>query len=96
MIEFEWDPEKAKLNKKNHNVSFEEARSIFYDEYAIQFYDEEHSELEEDRFLMLGLSSESRILIVCHCEKDSGNVIRIISARKATKKERSFYEGGRQ
>ena len=95
MIKFEWDPEKAKLNKKNHNVSFEEARSIFYDEYAIQFYDEEHSELEEDRFLMLGLSSESRILIVCHCEKDAGKVIRIISARKATKKERSFYEGGR-
>ncbi len=92
MIKFEWNPTKAVLNQKKHGVTFDEAKSVFYDEFAVQFYDSENSELE-DRFLMLGLSFESRILIVCHCERDSGNTIRLISARKATKKERKFYEG---
>ena len=94
MVKFEWNKAKATSNKKKHGISFEEAQSVFYDEYAIQFYDIEHTELEEDRFLMLGVSSESKILLVCHCEKDSGNIIRIISARKATRKERQYYEGG--
>lgn len=93
MIEFEWDSTKAASNQRKHGISFEEAKSVFYDEFAVQFYDSDSSELEEDRFLMLGLSCESRVLIVCHCERDSGNTIRIISARKATKKERKFYEG---
>ena len=93
MIKFEWNAAKAALNERKHGISFEEAKSVFYDEFAIQFYDSDNSELEEDRFLMLGLSSESRILLVCHCERDSGNTIRIISARKATKTERKFYEG---
>lgn len=93
MIKFEWNAAKAASNERKHGVSFEEAISVFYDEFAIQFFDSESSELEEDRFLMLGLSSESRILIICHCERDSGNTIRIISARKATSKERRFYEG---
>ena len=93
MIEFEWDPAKARSNLRKHGVSFEEARSVFYDEYATQFEDEENSEGEE-RFLMLGLSNELRVLIVCHCERESGEVIRIISARKATKKEREYYRGG--
>lgn len=93
MIKFEWDTDKANSNQKKHGVSFEEAQSVFYDEFAIQFFDEESSDTE-DRFLMLGLSQEQRILIVCHCERDSGNTIRIISARKATKHERKFYEGG--
>ncbi|MES9823404.1 MAG: BrnT family toxin [Candidatus Thiodiazotropha endolucinida] len=66
---------------------------MFYDEFAVQFYNSENSELEEDRFLMLSLSSESRILIVCHCERDSGNTIRIIFARKATSRERQYYAG---
>lgn len=92
MIKFEWDTDKAKSNQKKHGVSFDEAQSVFYDEFAIQFFDEESSDTE-DRFLMLGLSQEQRILIVCHCERDSGNIIRIISARKATKHERKFYEG---
>jgi uncharacterized DUF497 family protein len=93
MIKFEWDAAKAASNVRKHGISFEEAKSVFYDEFAIQFYDSENSELEEDRFLMLGLSSESRVLLVCHCERDSDNTIRIISARKATNKERKFYEG---
>ncbi|MET0037483.1 MAG: BrnT family toxin [Candidatus Thiodiazotropha lotti] len=69
MIQFEWNSTKAVANLQKHGVSFEEAKIVFYDEFAIQFYDSENSELEEDRVLMLGLSSESRILIVCHCKK---------------------------
>lgn len=93
MIQFEWDLPKAATNLKKHQVSFEEAKSVFYDEFAIQFFDEDHSSAE-DRFLMLGLSSEARLLLVCHCEREQGEVIRIISARKATKRESAFYPGG--
>ena len=93
MINFEWDSSKSSKNLKKHGVSFEEAKSVFYDEYAIQFDDEEHSQ-EEDRFILLGRSIESRILIVCHCERDSGEIIRIVSARKATKTESKHYQGG--
>ena len=92
MIKFEWNPAKAASNLKKHGVSFEEAQSVFYDEFAVQFYDESHSS-EEDRFLMLGMSVHSKLLIVCHCEREDGQVIRIISARKATKRESAFYRG---
>ncbi len=95
MIKIEWDPEKARSNLRKHGVSFEEARSVFYDEFAIQFDDVDES-LQEERFLMLGLSNDLRILMVCHCERSSGESIRIISARKATKKESKFYTGGVQ
>ena len=93
MINFEWDPAKASANLKKHQVSFEEAKSVFYDEFAVQFFDEEHSS-EKDRFLMLGWSTSSKLLIVCHCEREHGSVIRIISARQATKRESAFYQGG--
>lgn len=93
MIEFEWDLPKATANLKKHQVSFDEAKSVFYDEFAVQFFDEEHA-LNEDRFLMLGLSANARLLLVCHCEREHGEVIRIISARKATKRESAFYQGG--
>jgi uncharacterized DUF497 family protein len=92
MIKFEWDPRKDSANQRKHDVSFEEAQSVFFDENAVQFYDEHHSE-QEDRFIMLGLSISSRILVVCHCERESGNVVRIISARKATRSERKYYGG---
>ncbi len=92
MISFEWDTAKNASNTKKHGVSFEEARSVFYDEFAVQFFDEDHSE-PEDRFLMLGFSDEARLLMVCHCERDQGNTIRIISARKATKTESKYYQG---
>jgi len=90
MIKFEWDSAKAAANARKHGVSFEEAQSIFYDEFAVQFFDEEHSG-DEERFLLLGMSTGARLLLVCHCERGEGNVIRIISARKATKRESSFY-----
>ena len=92
MINFEWDPRKARANLKDHGISFEEARSVFYDDYAIQFFDEEHSSAE-DRFLMLGLSNQLRILMVVHCYRESDEVIRIISARAATRTEKSHYKG---
>jgi uncharacterized protein len=71
MIKFQYDLSKAAANLKKHNVSFEEAQTVFYDDFAIQFFDEKNSENEE-RFLMLGLSSEARLLLVCHCERESG------------------------
>ncbi len=73
-------------------MSFEEAKTIFFDEFGVQFFDEEHSS-DEERFLMLGMSSGANLLIVCHCEREHGAVIRIISARKATKRESAFYRG---
>ncbi|PCJ43629.1 MAG: hypothetical protein COA71_01790 [SAR86 cluster bacterium] len=94
MTAFEWDSTKDKSNQKKHGISFDEAQSVFYDEYAIQFYDDVNSETEEDRFLLLGLSSKSQILMICHCERGKGEVVRIISARKATTKERKSYLGG--
>ncbi len=92
MIEFEWDATKAAANLKKHQVSFDEAKSIFFDEFGVQFFDDEHSSNEE-RFLMLGMSSNAKLLIVCHCEQHHGAIIRIISARKATKRESAFYRG---
>ena len=93
MIKFDWDPLKAIANLKKHQVSFEDAQSVFYDEFAVQFFDEQHSS-DEERFLMLGMSSGASLLIVCHCERENGEVIRIISARKASKRESAFYQGG--
>lgn len=95
MIEFEWDQAKANRNLKKYGVSFEEAKSVFYDDFARQFYDETYSK-DKDRFLLLGLSNTSRILLVCHCELESNDIIRIISARKATSNERQLYEGPSQ
>ena len=92
MIKFDWDPAKASSNARKHGVSFEEAQSAFYDEFAVQFFDDENS-IDEERFLLLGMSSGARLLLVCHCERASGSVIRIISARKATKRESAFYKG---
>jgi hypothetical protein len=90
MIRFTWDPAKAAANKKKHGVAFEEAQTVFYDETAIQYDDPDHSD-EEDRFLMLGLSAKLRILMVSHAFRDDERVVRIISARKATKGEESAY-----
>lgn len=89
-IEFEWDKKKDKANTKKHGVSFEEARTAFYDEYAIQFFDPEHSE-DEERFLLLGSSFNLKTLVVCHCFREKETIIRIISARTADKDEEQFY-----
>ncbi len=85
-LRFEWDKKKEKINIRKHGISFDEARTVFYDEKAIQFFDPEHLE-DEDRFLLLGISSKLRILIVCHCFRESETVIRLFSARKADQEE---------
>ncbi len=92
MIKFEWDENKNKSNIKKHGVSFEEAISVFYDDKAIEFFDNTHS-VEEDRFIMLGFSKKARLLVVCHCLKENETKIRIISARPATKTESKYYKG---
>ena len=89
-IRFEWDRSKAALNQRKHGVSFEEAQTVFYDENAIEFFDPDHSE-REDRFVMLGLSFKLRFLVVCHCVREAQSVIRIISARRATRHEAKQY-----
>ena len=94
-IEFGWDARKAADNLKKHKVSFEEASTVFYDESAIEFFDPEHSAAEE-RFLMLGISGRLRIMVVCYCVRKGGSEIRIISARKATKKEEKVYTQGKR
>ncbi len=90
-LNFNWDRRKAAENIKKHGVAFEEAQTVFYDELAIEFYNDEHSEWE-DRFLLLGLSSQLNLLMVCHCYRKSDSEIRIISARKATKNESKRYK----
>ena len=91
-MKFEWDSSKSSANVKKHGVSFAEAQTVFYDDFAVQFFDQEHSS-SEDRLLLLGMSSEARLLLICHCERDAGEVVQLISARKATKRERAFYQG---
>ena len=89
-IRFEWDHKKAASNEKKHGVSFEEARTVFFDENAKLIDDPDHSE-DEERFVLLGLSSSLRVILVCHCYRDEGGVIRIISARKASSHESKQY-----
>ena len=89
-LRFEWDDRKAAANLKKHGVSFEEAKSVFVDERARLIDDPDHSE-DEDRFVLLGLSSALRLLLVCHCYRSVGNAIRIISARRAVAREFKSY-----
>lgn len=90
-LHFNWDEAKARSNLRKHGVTFEEAKSVFYDSYAVAFFDDEHA-LEEDRFLLLGMSAKARLLLICHCYRERESVIRIISARRATPAESQHYE----
>ena len=89
-LHFEWDPNKDAANQKKHGISFEEAKTVFYDDCALLIDDPDHSE-KEDRFILLGFSLRANMLVVCHCYRRSDSVIRIISARKATKNEEHVY-----
>jgi len=93
VLRFEWDETKNKRNRTKHGVWFEEAQSVFDDPRSRFFYDSEHSEAE-DRYLIIGMSAATRILVVAHCYRKGDSLVRIISARKATKKEAAFYEKG--
>lgn len=89
-LRFEWDEKKSRANTRKHGVSFGEARTAFHDEAAIVFFDPDHSG-DEDRFLLLGMSVRLRVLVVCHCFRESETVVRIISARKADRAEERNY-----
>ncbi len=89
-ISFEWDENKNQINRRKHGIDFEEAKTIFYDDNAILFDDPEHS-VEEERFLILGISKYENLCIVSHCYRSDDNIVRIISARKATKNEIKTY-----
>ena len=89
-IHLQWVHKKSASNQKKHGVSFEEAATVFYDEDALEFHDPDHSQ-SEDKFFLLGLSAQARVLVICHCVRESESVIRIISARKAAKQESKKY-----
>ena len=90
-LQFVWDSRKAKSNAKKHGVTFEEAETVFFDESALLLADPDHSE-EEDRFILLGSSARLRLLVVCHCYRESESTIRLFSARKADRDERRQYK----
>ena len=90
-MKFVWDEAKATSNQGKHGITFMEAQSVFYDSSALLISDPDHSE-DEERFILLGLSSVLNMLVVCHCYRENDELIRIISARKATKKETAQYE----
>ena len=94
-IRFEWDENKNIINQEKHGVSFEEAKTVFYDEFALLEYDKKNSGTE-DRFRILGLSKKGNVLLVAHCTRENDTIIRIISSRKATPNEKKGYERSRR
>ena len=94
-IRFEWDENKNIINQEKHGVSFEEAKTVFYDEFALLEYDKKNSGTE-DRFRILGLSKKGNVLLVAHCTRVNDTIIRIISSRKATPNEKKGYERSRR
>jgi hypothetical protein len=90
---FIWDEEKSRINFQKHGVSFNEAKTVFSDDFIIYLADEEHSH-DEERFIVIGESARSRLLVVCHCYRENDEIIRIISARRAEKRETEMYYGG--
>ena len=94
-LSFEWDPKKAQSNAAKHGITFEEAKSVFYDETALIIPDPDHS-IAEERFVIMGMSSSLRVLVVVHCLRKNNQVIRIISARKAGTKEKQPYMENRK
>lgn len=93
-MRFEWDERKALANARKHRITFDEAQTVFYDDGALLYDDPDHSE-DEDRFLLVGPSTKLRLLVVVHCYRESDEVIRIISARVATRSERRAYREAR-
>jgi uncharacterized DUF497 family protein len=91
VLRFEWDDRKNAQNRRKHGISFEEAQTVFFDEQALLIADPDHSE-QEERFILLGLSGALQTLVVCHCYRREGDVIRLISARRADRQEREEYE----
>ena len=91
-LHFEWEPAKARTNARKHGITFDEAETAFSDEHALVLPDPDHSSNHEERLVLVGLSAALRVLVVVHCELANGNVIRLISARRATRSERAQYD----
>jgi uncharacterized DUF497 family protein len=92
-LEFAWDPAKERANRRKHRVSFREAATVFLDENASLFHDPDHPQ-DEDRYILLGMSGEARLLVVRHCYREGDALIRVISARKADRRESAAYRRG--
>ncbi|MDA3955189.1 BrnT family toxin [Oceanispirochaeta sp.] len=92
LIDFEWDDDKNTSNQNKHKISFEEAKTVFNDPNALVIFDPDHSH-EEERFIIMGVSQNLNLLVVCHCYRSNDEIIRLISARKADSKEQSIYGG---
>lgn len=95
-IHFEWNENKNIINQEKHGIAFEEAKTVFYDEYALLEYDSKNSYDSEDRFRIIGMSKKGNVLLVAHCTRENDTIIRIISSRKATPKEKECYERSRR
>ncbi len=93
-VRFEWDEKKDKINQKKHRIAFDEAVTIFINSPLQIFFDPDHSE-SEGRYIAVGISIHSRTLVVIHCENQNGTIVRIISARKATRREQKLLYGGK-
>jgi uncharacterized DUF497 family protein len=91
-LRIEWDPAKGRANLRKHGISFDEAETAFSDDNALLLSDPDHSTLDEERLVLIGISIALRVLVVVHCERDNGNTIRLISARRATRTERAQYD----
>jgi uncharacterized protein len=91
-LRIEWDAAKARANLRKHGISFDEAETAFSDDYALLLSDPDHSTIDEERLILIGMSAALRVLVVVHCERDNGNIIRLISARRATRSERAQYD----
>jgi uncharacterized DUF497 family protein len=91
-LRIEWDPGKARANLRKHGVTFDEAETAFSDDYALLRSDPDHSTVDEERLLPIGMSVALRVLVVVHCERADGDIIRLISARRATRSERAQYD----
>jgi uncharacterized DUF497 family protein len=90
-LRIEWDAGRARANIKKHGISFDEAETVFLDDNALLLHDPDHSTANEERLILIGISIALRVLVVVHCERDDGNIIRLISARRATRSERAQY-----
>jgi uncharacterized DUF497 family protein len=91
-LRIEWDEAKARANLRKHGISFDEAETAFSDDYGLVLPDPDHSSVEEERLILLGMSAALRVLVVVHCERAGGDIIRLISARRATRSERAQYD----
>jgi uncharacterized DUF497 family protein len=91
-LRIEWDPAKARANLRKHGISFDEAETVFADDHALVLPDPDHSSDEEERLILIGLSGALRVLLVIYCEREGGDVLRLISARRATRSERAQYD----